>query len=71
MKISGFTFLKNGSILGYPFIQSIQSLLPLVDEFIVNVGISEDDTLEQLQKLQKIKKEKRLRSFKALGVKKW
>ncbi|RDU70010.1 glycosyltransferase [Helicobacter cholecystus] len=53
MKISGFTFLKNGSILGYPFIQSIQSLLPLVDEFIVNVGISEDNTLEQLQELQK------------------
>ncbi|ANV97981.1 glycosyltransferase [Helicobacter enhydrae] len=51
MRISGFTFIKNGSILGYPYIQSILSILPLVDEFIVNVGGGEDDTLEQIQKL--------------------
>lgn len=48
MKISGFTFLKNGNILGYPFKESILSILPLVDEFVVNVGESEDDTLEQI-----------------------
>lgn len=53
MKISGFTFLRNGGILGYPFIESISSILPLVDEFIVNVGASEDDTLLQIQELQK------------------
>lgn len=53
MKISGFTFLRNGSILGYPFIESILSILPLVDEFIVNVGESEDDTLLKIQQLQK------------------
>lgn len=53
MKISGFTFLKNGSILGYPYIQSIRSILPLVDEFIVNIGASEDDTLERIEELQK------------------
>ena len=46
MKVSAFTFIKNGQILGYPFVQSIQSVLPIVDEFIVNVGESEDDTLE-------------------------
>lgn len=51
MKISGFTFLKNAEILGYPYLQSIQSILPLVDEFIVNVGESEDETLGQIQKL--------------------
>ena len=45
MKVSAFTFIKNGQILGYPFIQSIQSILPIVDEFIINVGESEDDTL--------------------------
>ena len=45
MKVSAFTFIKNGEILGYPFLQSIQSVLPIVDEFIVNVGESEDDTL--------------------------
>ena len=37
MKISAFTFIKNAEILGYPFIQSIKSILPIVDEFIVNI----------------------------------
>jgi hypothetical protein len=46
MKVSAFTFIKNGQILGYPFIQSIQSILPIVDEFVINVGESEDDTLK-------------------------
>ena len=45
MKVSAFTFIKNGEILGYPFLQSIQSILPIVDEFVINVGESEDDTL--------------------------
>ena len=45
MKVSAFTFIKNGQILGYPFIQSIQSILAIVDEFVINVGESEDDTL--------------------------
>jgi glycosyltransferase involved in cell wall biosynthesis len=46
MKVSAFTFIKNGVILGYPFIESIKSALPLVDEFIVNVGDCDDNTLE-------------------------
>lgn len=46
MRVSGFTFVRNGTALGYPFIESIQSILPICDEFIVNVGESEDDTLE-------------------------
>ena len=45
MKVSAFTFVKNGQILGYPFIESISSILPIVDEFIINVGKSEDHTL--------------------------
>lgn len=45
MKISGFTFIRNGTVLGYPFVPSIQSLLPLCDEVIVNVPRSTDDTL--------------------------
>ena len=44
MKVSAFTFIKNGQILGYPFLQSIQSILPIVDEFIINVGESVDET---------------------------
>ncbi len=45
MKISGFTFIRNGNDLGYPFVPSIRSLLPLCDEVIVNVPRSTDDTL--------------------------
>jgi glycosyltransferase involved in cell wall biosynthesis len=49
MKISCFTFIRNGTLLGYPFIESIRSALPLCDEFVVAVGDSEDDTLERIQ----------------------
>mgnify|MGYP006107637659 CR=1 FL=1 len=52
MKISAFTFIKNGQILGYPFIESIKSVLPIVDEFVINVGDSEDDTLALIQNIE-------------------
>jgi hypothetical protein len=51
MKVSAFTFIKNGQILGYPFLQSIQSILPIVDEFVINVGKSEDNTLALINSL--------------------
>ncbi len=49
MKVSGFTFLRNGQKLGYPFVASIRSLLPVVDEFIVALGPCDDDTEKQLR----------------------
>jgi hypothetical protein len=49
VKISGFTFIRNGNALGYPFVPSIHSLLPLVDEMIVNVPQSTDRTLETVK----------------------
>jgi hypothetical protein len=57
MKVSAFTFIKNGQILGYPFIQSINSIISIVDEFIINVGRSEDSTLELIKSIpsQKIR----------------
>ena len=33
MFVSGFTFCRNVDKLGYPFVESIRSVLPLVDEF--------------------------------------
>jgi len=51
MRISAFTFIKNGQILGYPFLQSIQSVLNIVDEFVINVGESEDDTLSVIESI--------------------
>ena len=55
MKVSAFTFIKNGQILGYPFLQSIQSVLPIVDEFVINVGESEDDTLMFIESISNSK----------------
>lgn len=46
MKVSGFTFVKNAVKYGYPVVESISSLLPLVDEMIVCLGDSEDETNE-------------------------
>lgn len=48
MTISGFTFVRNASKLYYPVRASIESILPLVDEFIVALGDNDpDDTTEQ------------------------
>lgn len=55
MKVSGFTFIKNGEMLGYPFIESIKSILPIVDEFVINIGESEDNTLELIEAINEPK----------------
>jgi hypothetical protein len=44
MKVSGFSFIRNGIKYDYPFIEAISSILPLCDEFVVAVGNSEDET---------------------------
>ncbi len=51
LSISGFTFLRNGVELGFPFEESIRSLLPLVDEFVIAVDRGNDNTFERLQAL--------------------
>lgn len=48
ISISGFTFIRNGVELGFPFEASIRSLLPLVDEFVVAVGRGNDETLARV-----------------------
>ena len=45
MKISGFTIIKNAVMNDYPIVEAITSILPVVDEMIVLVGKSDDDTL--------------------------
>jgi hypothetical protein len=48
MKISGFSFVRNGINLHYPVVESIKSILPICEEFIVAVGKgSENDTTRQ------------------------
>lgn len=52
MIVSGFTFCRNVSKLDYPFLESIRSILPIVDEMVINVGDSEDNTLEQIRSIE-------------------
>lgn len=51
MKIEGFTYVRNGFKMGYPFIASINSLLPIVDKLFVVVGNSDDGTREAIVNL--------------------
>jgi glycosyltransferase involved in cell wall biosynthesis len=51
MFVSGFTFVRNAVKLDYPILESIQSLLPLVDELVIALGDSEDQTEELIQSI--------------------
>ncbi len=44
MRVSGFTFVANVVRAGYPVQASLRSLLPLVDELVVVIAPSEDQT---------------------------
>jgi hypothetical protein len=49
MKVSGFTFVRNAVRFGFPVEAAIRSILPLVDEMVVNVGVSEDGTRQMIE----------------------
>ena len=51
MKISGFTFVRNGFKLGYPVLESLQSLLDICDEVVIAIGNSDDETEERIKNL--------------------
>lgn len=51
MKVSGFTFLRNAVNNGYPFIESICSLLPIVDEFVIAIGSGCDHTRSRVEQI--------------------
>lgn len=51
MKISGFTIIRNAVLNDYPAVESISSILPVVDEMIVLLGDSEDDTEGLIKKI--------------------
>jgi hypothetical protein len=44
MKVCGFSFVRNGITFDYPFVEAIQSILPVCDHVIVAVGNSADAT---------------------------
>ena len=51
MKVSGFTIVRNAVKYDYPAIESVKSILPLCDEFIILVGNSDDGTSELIQSI--------------------
>ena len=53
MFISGFTMVRNAGKLYYPVKASIESILPIVDEFIIALGNcdADDTTHEEIQKI--------------------
>lgn len=55
MKISGFSYVRNGFEYGYPFLEAIRSVLPICDEFVMAVGNSDDGTREAIAKLDPLK----------------
>ncbi len=52
-RVSGFTLVRNGVRFDYPFEESIRSLLPLVDELVINIGIGDDETETRIATLKK------------------
>jgi hypothetical protein len=51
VKVSGFTIVRNAIKLDFPVEASIRSILPICDEVVVNVGRSEDETLELVRSI--------------------
>jgi hypothetical protein len=49
MKISGFSMGKNALKLYYPMRHSVESILPLVDEFVVALGDSDADDITRAE----------------------
>jgi hypothetical protein len=48
MRISGFSFVRNGQKLYYPVVESIKSILPICDQFVIAVGKGDaDDTTRE------------------------
>jgi glycosyltransferase involved in cell wall biosynthesis len=51
MRISGFSFVRNAVKLYYPIAESIRSALPLVDEFVIACGDSDDGTTDLIRSI--------------------
>lgn len=51
VRISGFTIVRNALKLDFPVEASIRSILPICDEVVVNVGRSEDETMDLVRSI--------------------
>ena len=51
MKVAGFTIIKNAVINDFPILEAIRSILPVVDEMIVLIGDSTDETIALIESI--------------------
>ena len=51
MKISGCTIARKAKTFDYPVVESINSILPVCDEFVVNIGQDNDGTKEEIESI--------------------
>jgi len=51
MTISGFTFVRNAVKYDYPVVESIRSILPIVDEMVVSIGNGDDHTEDMIRSI--------------------
>jgi len=51
MKVSAFSICRNAVKFDYPIVEMIRSGLPVVDEFVVSVGQSDDGTLKLIRSI--------------------
>ena len=49
MRVSGFSMVRDAVRLNYPVAESIRSILPICDEFVIAVGQGEDGTVERIR----------------------
>ena len=50
--VSGFSIIRNGDALGYPYLESLRSLAPYVDEIVLALGDCDDTTRISVEKLK-------------------
>jgi len=51
MRVCGFTIIRNAQRFDYPIVEAILSVLPVVDEFVVLVGNSDDETRSLIESI--------------------
>jgi glycosyltransferase involved in cell wall biosynthesis len=51
MRVAGFSLVSSAVALDFPILESLRSVLPLCDELVVNVGPSDDGTLDLVRTL--------------------
>lgn len=52
IKLTGFTIVRNAVKYDYPIVESIKSILPIVDEYVIAVGNSDDETMTLIRSIR-------------------